>query len=203
VLAGAAARHYDVAADVAARGLQASTVLTGYLDSDEELTEYIAACDVTVNLRWPTAREISGPWLRCLAAGKPTVVIDLAHLDVPSLDPRTWQLNEATNHEPGMTTPVCVAVDILDEDHSLRIALRRLARDAELRAALGRAAAAWWSRNHAPERMVDDYRRLIPLAAARPAPRPALPAHLVDDGDRTLRVLTASLGIRNPLDASA
>ena len=27
------------------------------------------ACDVSLNLRWPTAREMSGPWLRALAAG--------------------------------------------------------------------------------------------------------------------------------------
>ena len=53
--------------------------LTGYLPTDEAFTESIAACDVALNLRWPTAREMSGPWLRCLAAGKPTVIVDLAH----------------------------------------------------------------------------------------------------------------------------
>lgn len=193
LLAGAPAGHYDVAADVAARGLQPSTVITGFVDTDEHLTEYIAACDVTLNLRWPTAREVSGPWLRCLAAGKPTVVIDLAHVDVPSLDPRTWQEIGTASCEP-RAAPVCVAIDIVDEDHSLRLALRRLARDAELRAALGRAATAWWLREHAPERMFEDYRRVIPLALARRAPRPNLPAHLVDDGDRTLRRLLQPFG---------
>lgn len=213
LLAGAAAGPYDLAAEVSARGLQSSTVITGYVETDEHLTEYIAACDVTLNLRWPTAREVSGPWLRCLAAGKPTVVIDLAHVDVPSLDPRTWTLNESThrhtsdpraaNRDPRTATrePVCVAIDIVDEDHSLRLALRRLARDAELRASLGRAAAAWWLREHAPERMFEDYRRVIPLAIARRAPRPNLPAHLVDDGDRTLRRLLQSFKIGNPLEA--
>jgi glycosyltransferase involved in cell wall biosynthesis len=193
LLVGAAARHYDVAADVAARGLQRSTVITGYVETDEALTEYIAACDVTLNLRWPTAREVSGPWLRCLAAGKPTVIVDLAHVDVPALDPRTWQEIGTASGEP-RAAPVCVAIDIVDEDHSLRLALRRLALDAELRAALGRAAAGWWLREHAPERMFEDYRRVIPLAMARRAPRPDLPAHLVDDGDRTLRRLLQPFG---------
>lgn len=225
LLAGAAARHYDVAADVAARGLQPATVLTGYAETDEDLTEYIAACDITLNLRWPTAREVSGPWLRCLAAGKPTVIIDLAHVDVPALDPRTWHVTQGEprttqelpsraensgvlrrgraeawphadsgGHAEAGAPAVCVAIDIVDEDHSLRLALRRLARDAELRASLGRAAAAWWLREHAPERMFEDYRRVIPLAIARRPPRPELPAHLVDDGDRMLRILLQPFG---------
>jgi glycosyltransferase involved in cell wall biosynthesis len=211
ILAGAPAAHYDLAAAVAARGLQSQTVLTGYLETDDRFTEYIAACDVTVNLRWPTAREVSGPWLRCLAAGKPTIVIDLAHIDVPSLDPRTWTVNASAQSssspesrvpspEPRVPSPVCVAVDILDEDHSLRIAMRRLAHDVDLRASLGRAAAEWWQREHTPERMADDYRRLIPLAIGRPIPRPELPPHLVDDGDRRLRALLGPFGMGNPLE---
>ena len=197
ILAGAPAAHYDAAADIAARGLQAHTVVTGYLESDEELTDYIAACDVTLNLRWPTAREVSGPWLRCLAAGKATVVIDLAHIDVPSLDPRTWTANVTGR---GGGSPVCVAIDILDEDHSLRLAMRRLADDASLRASLGRAAAEWWQREHAPDVMVEDYRRLIPLAMAAPVPCPELPPHLVDNGDRRLRALLQPFGIRQPIE---
>ena len=94
LLAGAPARHYDVMADVHQRGLSDRVTLTGYLPSESELTDCIAACDVSLNLRWPTAREMSGPWLRALAAARPTITIDLEHLvDVPSLDPRTWVVN--------------------------------------------------------------------------------------------------------------
>jgi glycosyltransferase involved in cell wall biosynthesis len=39
LLAGAPAAHYDVAADVAAHGLQDVVTLTGYLDSDADLTD--------------------------------------------------------------------------------------------------------------------------------------------------------------------
>ena len=41
---------------------------------------------------------------------------------------------------PAEQQPVAVAIDILDEDHSLRLAMKRLAEDAELRQALGSAA---------------------------------------------------------------
>src|SRR2546430_12142591 len=58
---------------------------------------HLAACDVTLNLRWPTARETSGPWLRALAAARATVITDLVHhADVPSLDPRTWGDRKST-----------------------------------------------------------------------------------------------------------
>jgi glycosyltransferase involved in cell wall biosynthesis len=94
LLGGAPAAHYDLVADIAALGLEDRVTLTGYLDTDAELTGHLAACDVSVNMRWPTARETSGPWLRALAAGIATVISDLVHLgDVPSLDPRTWTKN--------------------------------------------------------------------------------------------------------------
>jgi glycosyltransferase involved in cell wall biosynthesis len=219
LLAGAAAAHYDIAADIAAHGLGDQVVLTGYLDTDERLTDHLAACDVTLNLRWPTARETSGPWLRALAAGRATIVTDLAHLgDVPSLDPRTWTPNievrdpsfedrkrngvrsSATEPrssilDPRFSTPVCVAIDILDEDHSLRLAMRRLASDPALRAELGGAARAWWAREHSIERMAEDYERVLRDAASRPTPTAELPAHMRDPGDRALGALLAPFGL--------
>ena len=189
LLAGAPAAHYDVKADIARRGLDARVTLTGYLDTDEALTAAIAASDVALNLRWPTAREVSGPWLRSLAAGKPTVIIDLAHLaDVPSVDPRTWRPN-MSGHEP-----VTVAVDIMDEDHSLRLAMRRLATDAALRGSLGRAGREYWRREHSPAMMLEDYRRVIGRAASLPAPAVTLPPHLRNRGDGTLRAILDEMG---------
>jgi glycosyltransferase involved in cell wall biosynthesis len=194
LLAGAASRQYDAAADAAARGLADRVTIAGYLESDAELTDAIAASDVVVNLRWPTAREVSGPWLRALAAGKPTVTIDLAHLwDVPALDPRTW-----LPHGSLAPRPVTVAIDILDEDHSLRLALKRLATDGPLRAALGAAARRYWREEHSPEASVADYHRAIARALDRPAPRLALPAHFTGTGDRALRQLLAPFGLTPP-----
>lgn len=207
LLAGAVARHYDVAADVRRRGLDDRVTITGYLETESELTDCLAACDVSLNLRWPTAREMSGPWLRALAAGLPTVIVDLAHLaDVPSLDPRTWRLRlsgygmgdatEGRIPDPGvMMAPVTVAIDILDEDHSLRLAMRRLASDAALRATVGAAGLRYWEREHSMPGMIEDYRRVIAAAAARPAPAVALPAHLVNNGDHLLNRLLEEVGV--------
>jgi glycosyltransferase involved in cell wall biosynthesis len=198
MLVGAPADHYDLMADIRSRGLQDYVVTTGYLETDEELTDCIAAVDVTLNLRWPTARELSGPWLRSLAAGKPSIVTDVMQMvDVPSLDPRTWSSNAES---VGQTQdPVAVAIDILDEDHSLRLAMKRLGEDAGLRHRLGDAARSYWLREHSPEAMLTDYLRLISAARSLPAPVGALPAHLVDDGTRLLQTLIAPFGIAAPL----
>jgi glycosyltransferase involved in cell wall biosynthesis len=198
LLGGARASHYDVDADVTRHGLHECTTVTGHLPTDDDLTACIAAADVVLNLRWPTAREVSGPWLRALAAGLPTVIVDLSHLaDVPTLDPRTWQPNAV---EPGGSdTPCAVAIDILDEDHSLRLAMRRLGTDSTLRAALGRAARDYWDAHHSLERMQADYKRVIALAAATAAPRAALPRHVTDDGMHTLQQILEPFGIAPPI----
>ena len=198
VLAGAGAAHYDLPADVRVRGLTNHVVLTDYLDGDEELTDCIAAVDVTLHLRWPTAREISGPWLRCLAAGKPTIVMDLLQLvDVPTIDPRTWMPNAGGAGRAEES--VAVAIDILDEVHSLSLAMCRLAWDAALRRTLGASARHYWLREHSLAAMVNDYLKLMQVARSMPAPMRSLPDHLVDDGTRLLQRLVAPFGIAAPL----
>jgi len=228
LLCGAAAQHFDAAEEVRARGLGAHVTMTGYLPDDRELIDHMAACDVSINLRWPTAREMSGPWLRALAAGLPTITTDLVHLaDVPSLDPRTWAARSgcAVPARPGSgirdpgsdpeskvrsdTTdpgsriphPVTIAIDILDEDHSLRLAMRRLATDGQLRSSLGASARSYWDQEHSLPRMLEDYRRVISEAAAAPPPKPQLPAHLVNDGDQKLQELLRPFAITEVLDA--
>ena len=204
LLAGAPASHYDLTADIARHGLQDVVLLTGYIEADEALTDHMAACDVSLNLRWPTAREVSGPWLRALAAGVPTITMDLAHLaDVPSLDPRTWRATGCSTHTAcDSAEPVTVAIDILDEDHSLQLAMRRLGSDAELRSTLSTAGQHYWEREHSHEAMLADYRRAIDSALEQPArgvrvnmDPPAWPAHLKDSAAGTLNALLAPFDI--------
>ncbi len=201
LLAGTAAAYYDVGADVATHDVGDRVTLTGYLERDSELTDHLAASDVSLNLRWPTAGETSGPWLRALAAGVATIITDLVHLGhVPSVDPRTWRSNftvdgpSSGSHGP----PIAATVDIVDEDHSLRLAMRRLATDASLRNALARAGQDYWRREHTVDAMVADYERVMAIAAARPDPAPQLPEHMVDRGEGTLRALLAPLGLDAP-----
>jgi len=200
LLGGAVARHHDLESDIRRHHLAEAVIVTGYLESDDELDAHIAACDVALNLRWPTAREVSGPWLRCLAAGVPTVITQLSHLTgVPWLDPRTWRPSTAVAGGQD-AAPVSVGIDVLDEDHSLRLAMRRLARDSALRGDLAAAGLAWWRARHSHARMIEDYRRVIALAIDRPAPAPdGLPAHLIDDGTRTLEHELAGFALPNPL----
>ena len=204
LLGGAVPAHYDLRRDIERRGLSEAATLTGYLESDEAFTDSIAACDVALNLRWPTAREVSGPWLRCLAAGKPTVIVDLAHLsDIPTLDPRTWRPTVVSPRGDERTAPCAVAIDILDEDHSLRLAMRRLGTDPALRASLGAAARTCWQENHSIDAMGADYRALIAEAVRHPAPAVSLPAHLLDDRSGTLERLIEPFALPAPLGKGA
>jgi hypothetical protein len=176
--------------------------VTGYAD-DDAFDRAIVEADVCLCLRWPTNREASGPWIRALAAGKPTVINDLAHLvDLPTLDPRTWDVQVASPAAADALRvwrrdeAIAVAVDILDEDHSLALAMRRLALDAGLRAELGAAARRHWAAHHTIGHMAEDYARAIAAAAASP-PQPArpLPAHATADGTALARRLAADSGV--------
>jgi glycosyltransferase involved in cell wall biosynthesis len=203
-LVGGIASHYDVQADAERLGVTDLVEITGHV-SDAEFDRHIAETDVCLCLRWPSSREASGPWLRALAAGKPTVITDLAHLvDVPTVDPRTWQTMAAPHGAADALRPlpieaaVAVSIDILDEDHSLILGMRRLALDADLRASIGRAARARFAAEHTLEVMTDDYEAAIAAAAALPTPDPAtrgLPRHLLADGSDTARRLSAEVGV--------
>lgn len=184
LLAGAPDSRLDLPRALGAPGLEGAVTLATSLD-DETFEDAIAAVDISLHLRWPTARETSGPWLQALAAGRATVVFDLAHqAHLPVLDPQTWQ-----PRPPAVDAPIAVALDILDEQHSLGLALVRLASDAALRSALGSAARAYWEREHTVERMVDDYVRLIARAAACAPGASRLPADARIDPCRTARDL--------------
>jgi glycosyltransferase involved in cell wall biosynthesis len=166
-------------------GETAGIRVVDHLD-DAAFDEAIAAVDVSVNLRWPSAIEMSGPWLRALAAGRATIMTDLEHLlDVPTIDPRHWRPNA-----PRAGAPVAVAIDILDEDHSLALAMRRLASDVDLRDALGRAGRAYWERTHTFGHMLDDYRGVLQRAMEAPMPAaPGPPALRRDPAQEIERVL--------------
>ena len=58
------------------KGLSPYVTVTGYVNS-EEFLEYLKACDINVSLRNPTMGENSGPLMRALSMGKPSVVTDI------------------------------------------------------------------------------------------------------------------------------
>jgi glycosyltransferase involved in cell wall biosynthesis len=190
VLAGDASEYPALTHDLAATGGGNRVHVAGYV-ADEAIGEYLAAADACVCLRWPTAQETSASWVQCLAAGRATVITDLAHLvDVPTIDPRTWKANGAARE------PVAIAIDLLDEDRMLRDAMRRLASDAPFRETLARAGRAFWAAHHTLDGMVDDYRRLLHEAPGRPAPIVTdLPRHVTNDYAGLARAIARQFGV--------
>ena len=176
LLVGEAAEYPTLAEEIQRCGLSDRVRITGFVP-DEAIGGYLSAADACLCLRWPTARETSASWLRCLAAARATVITDLAHLaDIPTLDP------SLQGSPPGGSAPIAMRIALLEEEASLRTAMRRLATDARLRESLARAGHAYWAREHTLEMMVADYRRVLKEAAARPAPAVAdLPAHFIND----------------------
>ncbi|HKW01824.1 MAG TPA: glycosyltransferase [Vicinamibacterales bacterium] len=195
VLGGAPSAGLDLDAEISSLNLGDVVRRLPTLD-DRSFEDSIAAVDVSLNMRWPTALEMSGPWVQALAAGRPTVIADLAHLtEIPTLDPRTWRRPGPGSHSiDADAEAIAVAVDLLDEEHSLRLAIERLGESAALRARLGAAARRYWEREHTLEKMTDDYQRAISRAAAFSAPDVTLPSHLRPDAVAFARSLAEPFG---------
>ena len=69
--------HRDWDEAVRSLGLQDAVHQVGYVEGLETLYDYIAAGDVCVNLRHPTAGETSASVLRAMAVGRPVIVSDV------------------------------------------------------------------------------------------------------------------------------
>jgi glycosyltransferase involved in cell wall biosynthesis len=198
LLAGSGDSRLDPLALAHDLGVAGATQVATSLDSTA-FDRAIAAVDVGLHLRWPTALETSGPWLRALAAARPTIVMDLAHLaHVSSLDPRTWRRHgpaDPTDASPDVAPTI--AIDVLDEDHSLRLAMQRLAVDAALRDRVGAAGRGYWESAHTVGAMADDYERAMSRAVAEPitANRAAFPVGLRPDALAHARALLSPFGV--------
>jgi glycosyltransferase involved in cell wall biosynthesis len=192
LLVGEPAAHYGVRTDAARWGIGGRVHVTGYV-ADDRLAAYLTAADLCACLRWPTNRETSASWLRCLAAGRVTLISDLADLgDVPTLDPRGWRVLDTAYPA---REPVAVSIDVVDEDHSLQLALDGLIDHPARRQSIARAARNWWAAHHQLPAMADAYDRVLSLAASLPAPTIALPAHLIDDASARGRAIAREMGV--------
>jgi hypothetical protein len=109
----------------------------------------------------------------------------------PALDPQTWQPRGWSNQ-----TPIVISIDPRDEEHSLSLALRRLATEPALRDALGSAAHEWWRRHATLDHAVQAWRSILAEAVtATPTSRPSnWPTHLTADGTERARELLSEFG---------
>ena len=77
LIAGEVSPQLELAAEAIERGVSDRVHITGFLSYDE-FEAAITACDLCINLRYPTAGETSASLLRVLALGRPAVVSDYA-----------------------------------------------------------------------------------------------------------------------------
>ena len=152
--------------------------ITGYVDTEEELTGVhrgmrrlaeSSLANRARNVRTVAARtrrraaddhHRSRAPLGCAVAGS-------ADVDESRRDP-----GSAGSGIRRVAAPICVAIDILDEDHSLRLAMRPAWRpmlSCACRSA--RPGGGIGQREHSMPRMLEDYERILTEAASRPAPR--------------------------------
>ena len=162
-------------------------------------TAAVRDADVIVATRWPS---LGRPLLAALtgaAAGKAVVVAETESTAVwHSLDPQTWQPRTIATGSAPPQPPMAISIDPRDEEHSLVLALTRLASDGSLRSSLGDAARAWWAQHATVAHAVGAWRALLEDAVSMPAPPrpPGWPAHLDADGSGLASQILEEFGVR-------
>lgn len=124
----------------------------------ETLLEFMANCDVAVNLRDPTGGETSGACLRLLGLGRPVIVTDSGWFsEIPD--------------------DCCAKVGVgRDQEALLAALLEVLADDVPLRRRMGANAARWAAGRHRLEDSARLYAQFIKrIAAEVPVPARAVP----------------------------
>jgi glycosyltransferase involved in cell wall biosynthesis len=150
LLIGSASPNYDVAGLVARTGLTDAVRVTGFV-SRAEWDAYLAATDICLNLRHPTAGETSASLLRLLGAGKPTLV-------------------SATGSFAELPPDVAAPVDVDEAEGDLIEAYcRLLAARPALAAGLGASARAYVAAEHSLDRSAQGYMRFLARLYGWPA----------------------------------
>jgi glycosyltransferase involved in cell wall biosynthesis len=142
LLVGSISPSYDVRAAIARAGLEDSVTVTGYVDR-AAFEDYVAAADICLNLRHPTAGETSASLLRLLGAGKPTLV-------------------SASGSFAELPLGVAAQVDLDASEGDLILEYcRLLAARPELAAAMGTQARAYVARKHSLDGAAASYMRFL------------------------------------------
>ncbi|MGA2131252.1 MAG: glycosyltransferase [Bryobacteraceae bacterium] len=76
ILVGEPHAEFPLQSLIQSLGLSAAVRVMGFTPI-EDFTGYMAACDIVLNLRYPTVGESSGSLLRALGLGKPVLVSDI------------------------------------------------------------------------------------------------------------------------------
>lgn len=151
LLVGSRSPNFNVDRLITMLGLQERVRVIGYAPPDQ-FADYLAAADVCVNLRYPTAGETSAALLRILGGGKPVLVSDVgAFTELPDA--------------------AAAKVDVGGVEEELLLAyLLLLARRPDLRHAMGRAARRYVATHHTLESAARRYLDFLAHLRGRPAP---------------------------------
>lgn len=156
VLAGSVSPLMPLDRLISLYGLTGVVEHLGYV-TDEEARLLVAAADVCVNLRYPTAGETSASLLRTMGGGRPVFVTDSGSFqEIPE------------------GAAVKVPPDALEEAYIVEL-FEALAGQRDLAAKIGRNARRFIEREHSLTAMVSGYHRLLERLTGRELPRPEVP----------------------------
>jgi glycosyltransferase involved in cell wall biosynthesis len=143
LLAGAAGERFDLSRRLERLGLEEGITRLDYVP-EERMWSLMAACDVLVNLRFPTMGETSGSVIRGLSLGKAMVVSDVGWFsELPGDVALKVPVDE-------LEVPMLEAALGLAADHT---------------AELGAAARAYVEREHDLGRVADAYASALEVSA--------------------------------------
>jgi hypothetical protein len=154
--------------------------------------------DVVVATRWPSLGRPLRAALMAAAAGRSVVIAETESTAAwPALDPQTWQPRALATGVTAPAAPIAISIDPRDEEHSLVLALTRMAGDSALRASLGAAAREWWARQATVAHAVAAWQALLEEARTLPAPGrpPGWPAHLDEDASGLANSILEDFGV--------
>jgi glycosyltransferase involved in cell wall biosynthesis len=143
LLVGGAGERFDVQRRLERLGLTDGVERLDYV-AEERMWSLMAACDVLVNLRYPTMGETSGSVIRALSLGHPLVVSDVG-----------W-FSELPD-DAVLKVPV--------DEHEVATLAAALELAAEHGASLGARARAYVEREHALPKVADAYVAALEAAA--------------------------------------
>jgi glycosyltransferase involved in cell wall biosynthesis len=143
LLVGAAGERFDVGRRLERLGLVDGVDALDYVPEDS-MWSLMAACDVLVNLRYPTMGETSGSVIRALSLGRPLVVSDVGWFS---------------------ELPDTVALKVPIDDYEVATIETALGVAADHGAVLGAAARAYVAREHDLGAVADAYAAALEVAA--------------------------------------
>jgi glycosyltransferase involved in cell wall biosynthesis len=160
VIVGALEDQTGILRQIEALRLEEFVLVTGHVEMPEFL-KWMSRADIILNLRYPSAGEMSSTLIRALASGKPVIVSRL--LDVQEI-PENAVLRVRPDHE----------------QRDLKAVLVALLRDPDLRSRLSTNARKYIEGHHTPQKAREKYQLLIETALERRSNFivPPLPAHL-------------------------